>query len=489
MSPQSGFQSPPGNIIIAWNDIYLKVVRGIGGAPGPLARMGALMHLAMYEAVNRLMPGSAGYPNTLADGEILDESGAVLQPGLATEVPATCAAYAACFALAALLKDYVAASRKAQGGVGSPFDPFQVVPDAADHSPALLLTPANGPAEVAALAYGQAIAKALLKQRETDSTVGLDMTVLPDLEIKPGEWRDTGSGPALTPNWGKVPLFLLKHEEHPTAGYHPTDIGDGLLNYKALLASPMYAAQMREVKRLGEVRSADRTAEQTEIAFFWANDLNGTSKPPGQLYTITQVVAKQQSTLADLLETARLFAMVGTAMVNASIVAWHVKYFNPETAPPLRLWRPETAIQRAAEDDNPATTADPDWQPLSAMLSGTRFSPNFPAYVSGHSTFGAAHAAAMKAFYHTDNIAFTATTEDPHAAHDANGIRRTRSFTSFTQAALENGRSRVYLGVHYQFDASGGYEIGTKVGEDTAKWFSAKPVPAGTAAAIANHAK
>ncbi|MEJ7660668.1 MAG: hypothetical protein WKG07_14160 [Hymenobacter sp.] len=52
---------PPGNVILAWNNIYLDLVRHMGGAPGPLARIGALMHLAMYEVANRLTPGTP-YP-------------------------------------------------------------------------------------------------------------------------------------------------------------------------------------------------------------------------------------------------------------------------------------------------------------------------------------------------------------------------------------------------------------------------------------------
>ncbi len=99
------------------------------------------------------------------------------------------------------------------------------------------------------------------------------------------------------------------------------------------------------------------------------------------------------------------------------------------------------------------------------MVDGTRFSPGFPAYISGHATFGAAHATMMRLFFGRDSIPFTATTEDPHAFRDENGVRLTRSFTSFTEAARENGRSRVYLGVHYQWDAEGGFESGNKVAE------------------------
>lgn len=474
----------PGSVILNWNNIYLDLVRKIGGAPGPLARIGGLMHWAMYEAVNRLTPGSP-YPNHLKAADIVQPltpttkmSGQPIAPGQATA--SATAAFAACYVLTESLKQYVRDAQAMQGGALNPFDPFQVSPGAGVHiTPETLsvVTPGNATTSPDSEAYGRAIAMAVVKAH--DAHEGFDPAPAPPFtKLKPGEWRPTGSGAALTPNWGKVPLLFGLN---PT-DYEPTDLR-GYTSYAELLKSDTYARNLAEVQRLGAADSVARSREQTEIAFFWANDLNGTSKPPGQLYTITQIVAKQQGTLADekggqgadsgLLKTARLFAMVGTAMLNASVVAWRAKYFLPD-APKnekIRLWRPETAIQLASDDGNPGTAADANWQPLSAMSDGTRFSPNFPAYVSGHSTFGAAHAAAMRTFFGRDTIAFTATTEDPHALRDANGIRLTRRFQSFTQAAMENGRSRVYLGVHYQFDADGGYETGTKVGLATAELF------------------
>jgi hypothetical protein len=464
---------PTGSLIVAWNNIYLDTVRHIGGAPGPLARIGALLHLAMYEATNRLVPGSP-YPSILKNVAIPVPTGATAKAS---------AAYAASFTLQAAVETYVTSTLAAQGGTPNPFDPFQLRPGAMAHMAVLKEqdskeasgNKANVSADSTSKTFGEAVATEVLKAFLDSS--GLDPAVKPDLAQKPGEWRDTGSGAALTPQWGTVPLYLVSV---PTTHYLPTVLGS-LSTYTDLLHSPVYAAQMAETKLLGAAHTTARTAEETEIAFFWANDLNGTSKPPGQLYTIVQAVAKQQGTLVDKgdgkgansgqLQTARLFAMVGTAMVNASIVAWQAKYYWPTKDAPVRLWRPETAIQLATQDGNPSTAADPAWQPLSAMTSGGRFSPNFPAFVSGHSTFGAAFAAAMQAFYGTDAIPFTATTEDPHAVKDENGIRRTRSFTSFTQAAIENGRSRIYLGVHYQFDANGGFEIGTAVGKETAQYF------------------
>lgn len=228
----------------------------------------------------------------------------------------------------------------------------------------------------------------------------------------------------------------------------------GYADKAEMLASSEYAAQFNEVKRLGRDGSAVRTPEQTQIAFFWANDLDGTSKPPGQLIEITKVVSDQKG--LDIVENARLFALVALGMADAAIVAWDAKY---DTS--LDLWRPETAIRLATTDGNPATAAAPNWKPLSKdPASGRFFSPPFPAYVSGHATFAAVHAAIMRRYFGTDNVTFTATTEDPNLPA---GV--TRTFNSFTEAARENARSRVYLGVHFQWDGDHGFISGNALGE------------------------
>ena len=59
---------------------------------------------------------------------------------------------------------------------------------------------------------------------------------------------------------------------------------------------------------------------------------------------------------------------------------------------------------------NPDTIGDPGFMPLGAPasnLQGPNFTPPFPAYTSGHATFGAAHAAILRNFFGTDNITFT----------------------------------------------------------------------------------
>ncbi len=165
----------------------------------------------------------------------------------------------------------------------------------------------------------------------------------------------------------------------------------------------------------------------------------------------------------DLVDNARLFALAALAMADAAIVAWDAKY---ETS--LDLWRPETAIRLAKDDGNPATSPDEKWEPLSfdptkgSPTSGKHFSPSFPAYVSGHAALAAAHFAIMRRFFGTDNVTFTATTEDPNLPKTP-AVKRT--FISFTDAALEDARSRVYLGVHFDWDGKHGFLSGSAVGE------------------------
>src|SRR5262249_50760718 len=93
---------------------------------------------------------------------------------------------------------------------------------------------------------------------------------------------------------------------------------------------------------------------------------------------------------------------------------------------------------------NDQTTADPNWRPLLVT-------PNFPSYVSGHSTFSAAAASILSAFYGDHNSFATTTVGLP-------GV--TRSFTSFEQAAEEAGQSRIYGGIHFQLDNQAGLAAG-----------------------------
>ena len=143
-------------------------------------------------------------------------------------------------------------------------------------------------------------------------------------------------------------------------------------------------------------------------------------------------------------------------MADGFIAGFDAKYF-------YNFWRPITAIREADTDGNPATIADPNWVPLGSPGDGVvpDFTPPFPAYISGHSTFGAATFGVLAAFYHTDRMTFSLHSDE------LPGV--TRTYHSFSQAADEIGESRIYLGVHWPFDN----QYGKSVGHSVAQWVMA----------------
>ena len=426
------------DMTLEWNAGLLQAIRVNGGPPTPISRTAAMMHLAMYDAVNVISPKHAAY----LPGAAIASSKACAGNRFGTKEAAAIGA-----AHTVLLDAYPRQSAYL---------------DALKTDTRNSLVAGGQPAADvdAGISFGRCVGLEMIKHRANDNS-----GVIKFFEgTKPGQWRETGSGPAATPAWGGVKPFVIPN----AAAFHPpklTDLaGEGSTTLQGVLKTTEYARQLADVQALGSAYSTVRTAEQTEIAIFWANDLDRTSKPPGQLYDITRIVLQQYrkrfptDARWSFEEGVRLFALVAAAMADAAIVAWDVKYIKD-----FELWRPESAIRLAGFDGNLLTTHDFTWTPLSADVNGNRFSPPFPAYVSGHATFGAAHAGIMRRFFGTDFVTFTLSTEDPHMPRDEYGIKKTRTFQSFTEAALENGRSRIYLGVHFQWDAAGGYESGTKI--------------------------
>jgi hypothetical protein len=166
---------------------------------------------------------------------------------------------------------------------------------------------------------------------------------------------------------------------------------------------------------------------------------------------------------SDGVELARLLALVNVAMADASLATWETKYRE-------ELARPVTAIREAAGYGNPAIHGDPEWTPLGAPASnkiGPNFTPPFPAYVSGHATFGGVLFQTLRNFYRTDRIVFSFVSDEFNGVtKDNTGNTRPRiprSFRSLSQAEEENGQSRVYLGIHWAFDKTSGIAQGRRV--------------------------
>ena len=204
----------------------------------------------------------------------------------------------------------------------------------------------------------------------------------------------------------------------------------------------------------GSATPTDRNAEQTQIGTYWGYDgTPGLGTPPRLYNQIVVHIADQMG--SDAVVLARLLALVNTALADAGIACWEDKYL-------YAFWRPITAIRAAA---------DPNWTPLGASASnsgGPNFTPPFPAFTSGHATFGGSVFEVLRAFYGTDRIAFSFVSDEFNGVtRDNKGNVRPRvrrSFSSLSQAEEENGQSRIYLGIHWAFDKTEGIAHGRTVG-------------------------
>ena len=265
-------------------------------------------------------------------------------------------------------------------------------------------------------------------------------------------------GKPLNSGWGSVTPFTMRSSTQ----FLPLP---GALQTPAL-GSTQYNADLLQVEALGGTTSTQRTAQETDQGRFWA-DSTGTWTPSGQWLNLSDVVAQNNN--LSTLQTARLSALVGASLADAGIAAWEAKYTN-NTA------RPITEIQ---ESTDPAI-ADPTWQSIWNA-------PNFPSYVSGHSTYSSAAAAALEGFFGTDSMSFCISA-DPNAASLPNALGgtgfidaadATECFDNFTDAAEAAGMSRLYGGIHTMTDNLAGQYLGSEIGTQAAgDFFTAVPEPA-----------
>jgi hypothetical protein len=163
---------------------------------------------------------------------------------------------------------------------------------------------------------------------------------------------------------------------------------------------------------------------------------------------------------------ARYLALVNLALADAGIVAWTEKFR-------YRLGRPVTWIRNHDSETVTDGTANKDWTPLGAPADNAtpmsaNLTPPFPAYPSGHAVFGGALFQVLRKF-HGGDLKFQFVSDE------FNGLNRgptgdvrprvERVFDSFTAAEKENGRSRIWLGIHWQFDADNGIAFGNQVAD------------------------
>ncbi len=279
-------------------------------------------------------------------------------------------------------------------------------------------------------AHGQEVAAAIWRFAVSDQ-VGHDAHLNPfpnPVNSQGCDWVPTDhvADRGLYPQWGKVRRFALSQDD--------LDALVSPFECDADTNSVIYA-QAYEMYVLAKIARKDPKGEMEHIAEFWSDDRVGwTFSPASRLVAIAdQIVAKEKF---DLQKTCVLYAQLGMALNEAAVIAWYNKYkFNVE--------RPITYIHR-----NIDANFDIPW---------LGFTPPFPAYPSGHSTFGFSGVAILEAFV---GGSYEFTDHCHELRTDFNG--QPRSFNTLRDLANENALSRLPLGVHYRMDYDSGNFCGTR---------------------------
>lgn len=362
-------------------------------------------------------------------------------------------------------------------------------------------TALNGNRATPSHQYGERVAQAILQDRQFDP--GSDMGLYT---------------PTVARNAHRV------DPDNPTQGYHAPYYGAASRGFAITerheLApppndNPVYQAALKQVRYKGikpeltgtlpnsgnvtpnALNMTQRTPDETTIGIYWGYDgSNGLGTPPRLYNQIIRKIAMARGNTDE--ENAQLFTLVNVAMADAAILAWDQKYIHEFCRPVvgIRTYDPSSDPDSSTASNPLSNLADPFWLPLGAPKSNSfsptviskNFTPNFPAYPSGHATFGAAAFQMTRLFYGSADggvdlpptagagntttpdtlLATLIDPEDPTGPiffvsdemnnstqsnqGDVRPLHR-RHFDSLWQMIMENGFSRVTLGVHWIFDA------------------------------------
>ena len=346
--------TPNEDVILQWNRVLGQTIPISNSQPPTIMplRSFAMMHLAMFDAVNSI---DGSYTPYLTD-----------VPGTRHASIEAAAAQAAHDVLSALYPDQQAM-----------FD--------AELADSLVGIPSNRARQ--GIRVGRLVATQILANRADD---GWNAPWTPYLlPPTPGNWQELFTGPypgfAVFTNFPGVTPFALTQNTQFLPAPPPA------------LSSAEYAASLNSVRELGAVNSTSRTADQTLTAFLWAN-------PPvsdALMFNVvrTTAIARNNS----VVENARLFALIFMAYHDALQTTFTSQYT-------YGLWRPVTAIRRADEDGNPDTAPDSNWE----SLLGPQGTPPHPSYASNASSASSSLARMLRLFYGRDNIRFQINFETPN---------------------------------------------------------------------------
>src|SRR5213596_2990574 len=316
------------NAVIEWNRTLLTIVRTPGAQPATIhsTRNFAILHAAIYDAVNNIEPKFSPYLVRLRD-----------VPRSASQI--------------------AAADQAAHDVLAFLYPAFQASLDT-ELQQDLAQIPDNE-RRAQGITVGQAVAGQLLAARTADGANVTPPPYVPGSQLGDYQLTPPNFAPADFTQWPQVTPFALEQANEFRPDPPPA------------LTSALYTEAFNEVKSLGFINSTTRTAEQTQIGQFWNGNIQDFWNE------IAQTVALQRN--LNLEHSARLFALLNISLADTAIAFFEAKYT-------YNFWRPVTAVRLADTDGNPQTEPNPTWLPLSTK---TAPDPSYPGAHSAISKAGA----------------------------------------------------------------------------------------------------
>ena len=390
-----------GDVVLHWNELLLQSLP-FQPPQVPLSRNLALVHVAMFDAVNAI---DRSYEPYFA--HVHASHGASLE---------------------------AAAAQAAHDTLTALYPSRQAVFDAALAEDLAGIPPGKAKQGIA---VGQEVAQQILALRADDGSSAVVPYTPPNTD--PGQWQPTAPDytPAANAHVPLITPFAVQSSSQFRPGPPPA------------LTSPEYAAAFNETKVVGAADAEtadrdgnglpDRTPDQTQVALLWRLPLTNHVV----WNRIAQGVAEARG--LTLAEDARLFALMDMAINDGLETSFGAKYH-------YTLWRPITAIRDARSDlINPDTHSEATWTTLHPST------PAYPTYSGNAATIGAACATVLAGVLGGDDVPFQVHWD----SYGFPGV--TRSYAGFWAAADEMAHSRVYGGIHFSFDNAAGQQIGKNV--------------------------
>ncbi|WP_164934159.1 vanadium-dependent haloperoxidase [Bradyrhizobium guangzhouense] len=226
--------------------------------------------------------------------------------------------------------------------------------------------------------------------------------------------------------------------------------------------------------RKGSVFAPLDSSNETLKGIYWAYDGTPLLCAPPRLYNeIALSVAFRERPIKRVEDLAQYLAFINVAMAEAGIGAWTGKYKFHHS-------RPVTYIRKTDPEGSVLGSKNKEFTPLGAQVSngtpaGANLTPPFPAYPSGHAVFGGAVFEAMRLYLRGDT-AFTFVSDEYNGLNrgptGATRPKFERKFKNLTEAEIENGQSRIWLGIHWQYDADDGIKQGKAIAKDVFDTFN-----------------